>query len=326
MSGESASKVSNKRWNLLSFMYPKLDRWVSTFSIVAFDSSTKDLGVAVHSRYFSVGSVVPWAEAGIGAIATQSFVNVSYGHRGLQLLREGLTVDKVVKRLTSQDEGRDYRQLGVVDSNGCVAAFTGKGCLKWAGSRVGENYAALGNILAGEEVVNNMGERFELAEDDLVGKLVAALEGGEEAGGDIRGRQSASLLVVRKDGGRGGYGDRYIDLRVEDHPSPVGELKRLLSLSRVYRLIDEGEDKITTGDLKKALFTIKRAISLNPNIDDAHIDLAIIYLKLKRREEAVKAFKEALRINPKMNRLIKQLPDAGLMEHDEGLFAELQIT
>jgi len=307
-------------------MYPRLDRWVSTFSIVAFDSSTKDLGVAVHSRYFSVGSVVPWAEAGVGAIATQSFVNVSYGPRGLQLLREGLTVNEVVERLTSQDEGRDYRQLGVVDSKGCVAVFTGKGCLKWAGGRVGENYAALGNILAGEEVVYSMGERFELAKDDLAGKLVAALEGGEEAGGDIRGKQSASLLVVRKEGGRGGYGDRYIDLRVEDHPNPIGELKRLLNLSRVYGLIDEGEDKITTGDLKQALFTIKRAISLNPNIDDAHIDLAIIYLKLKRREEAVKAFKEALRINPKMKRLIKQLPDAGLMERDEGLFAELQIT
>jgi len=317
--------VSNKRWNLLSFMYPKLDRWVSTFSIVAFNSSTKDLGVAVHSRYFSVGSVVPWAEAGVGAVATQSFVNVSYGPRGLQLLRKGLTADEVVERLTSRDEGRDYRQLGMVDSKGSVAVFTGKRCLMWAGSKVGENYAALGNILAGEEVVSSMGERFELAKDDLAGKLVAALEGGEEAGGDIRGRQSASLLVVRKDGGRGGYGDRYIDLRVEDHPSPVGELKRLLSLSRVYHLIDEGEDKITTGDLKKALFTIKRAILLNPSIDDAYIDLGVIYLKLNRRKEAVEAFEEASRINPKMKRLIKQLPDAGLMKRDEELFAELRI-
>jgi len=306
-------------------MYPKLDRWVSTFSIVAFDSSTKDLGVAVHSRYFSVGSVVPWAEAGVGAVATQSFVNVSYGPRGLRLLREGLTVNEVVERLTSQDEGRDYRQLGAVDSKGCVAVFTGKGCLKWAGSKVGENYAALGNILAGEEVVNSMGERFELAKDDLAGKLVAALEGGEEAGGDIRGRQSASLLVVRKEGGRGGYGDRYIDLRVEDHPNPVVELKRLLKLSRVYGIIDEGEDRMTRGDLKKALSTIKRAISLNPSIDDAYIDLGVIYLKLNRREEAVEAFEEALRINPKMKRLIKQLPDVGLMERDEELFAELQI-
>jgi len=152
------------------------------------------------------------------------------------------------------------------------------------------------------------------------------LEGGEEAGGDIRGRQSASLLVVRKEEGRGGYGDRYIDLRVEDHLNPVEELKRLLNLSRVYYLIDESEDKFTTGDLKSALFTIKKAISLNPNIDDAHIDLAIIFLKLERKKEAVKAFKKALHINPKLKRLIKQLPDVGLMERDEELFAKLQIT
>jgi len=242
------------------------------------------------------------------------------------LLAEGLTVDEVIERLTTQDEARDYRQVGIVDSKGNVAVFTGKKCLKWAGSKIGKNYAAQGNILAGEEVVNNMGKRFESAKDDLAGKLIAALEGGEEAGGDIRGRQSASLLVVRKEGGRGGYGDRYIDLRVEDHPNPIEELKRLLNLSRVYYLIDESEDKFTTGDLKSALFTIKKAISMNPNIDDAHIDLAIIFLKLKRKEEAVKAFKEALRINPKLKRLIKQLPDVGLMERDEELFAKLQIT
>jgi len=307
-------------------MYLKLNCWGGTFSIVAFDPLTKDLGVAVHSRYFSVGSVVPWAEAGVGAIATQSFVNVSYGPRGLQLLKEGLTVNEVIKRLTSQDKARDYRQLGIVDSKGNVAVFTGEKCLKWAGSRIGKNYVALGNILADEEVVNNMGKKFESTNDDLAGKFIAALEGGEEAGGDIRGKQSASLLVVRKERGRVGYGDRYIDLRVEDHTNPIEELKRLLNLSRVYYLIDESEDKITTGDLKSALFTIKKAISMNPNIDDAYIDLAIICLKLNRKEEAVKAFKEALYINPKLKRLIKQLPEIGLMERDEELFEKLQIT
>jgi uncharacterized Ntn-hydrolase superfamily protein len=306
-------------------MYPKLNRWVATFSIVAFDPSTRDLGVAVHSRYFSVGSVVPWAEAEVGAVATQSFVNVSYGPRGLQLLRRDLTVNEVIERLTSQDEAKDYRQLGIVDSKGNVAVFTGEKCLKWAGSRVGRNYVALGNILAGEEVVNSMGESFESTEDDLAGKLVAALEGGEEAGGDIRGRQSASLLVVRKSGGRGGYGDRYIDLRVEDHPNPIRELKRLLNLSRVYHLIDESEDKYTAGDFEGALASIRDAISLSPNIDDAHIDLALICLKLERKEEAFGAFKEALRINPKLKRLIKQLPDVGLMERDKELFEKLQI-
>ncbi|MDH5782299.1 MAG: DUF1028 domain-containing protein [Candidatus Bathyarchaeota archaeon] len=307
-------------------MYPKLNRWVATFSIVAFDPSTKDLGVAVHSRYFSVGSVVPWAEAGVGAIATQSFVNVSYGPRGLQLLMKGLTVNEVMERLTGQDEAKDYRQLGIVGSKGNVAVFTGKKCLKWAGSKTGKNHVALGNILAGEEVVSNMSRRFESAKDDLAGKLVVALEGGEEAGGDIRGRQSASLLVVRKGGGRGGYGDRYIDLRVEDHPNPIGELKRLLDLSRVYYLIDESEDKFTAGNLESALSTIRKAVSLNPNIDDAYVNLAMIFLKLERKEDAVRAFKEALRINPKLKQLIKQLPDIGLMERDKELFAKLQIT
>lgn len=304
-------------------MYSRLNCLATTFSIVAFDPSTRDLGIAVHSRYFSVGSVVPWAEAGVGAVATQSFVNVSYGPRGLQLLREGLTVNEVIERLTIQDEARDYRQVGIVDSKGNVAVFTGKKCLKWAGSKTGKNYVALGNILAGEKVVNNMSKGFESMNGDLAGKLIAALEGGDEAGGDIRGRQSASLLVVRKDGGRGGYGDRYIDLRVEDHLNPIIELRRLLNLSRVYYLIDESEDKLTVGELETALAIIKKAISLNHNIDEAYVDLALISLKLKRKEEAVKALKEAVRINPKLKQLIKQLPDIGLMEPDEELFAKI---
>lgn len=307
-------------------MSSELNSAVTTFSIVAFDPSTKDLGVAVHSRYFSVGSVVPWAEARIGAIATQSFVNVSYGPRGLQMLRKGLAANEVVEKLTDQDEARDYRQVGLIDSEGDVAVFTGKKCLKWAGSKIGEDYVALGNILASEEVVNNMGERFEFTKDDLAGKLVAALEGGEEAGGDTRGRQSASLLVVRKEGGRGGYGDRYIDLRVEDHPNPIEELERLLALSRIYYLIDESEERFAKGDFNNALVTIKKAISLNPKIDDSHVDLALIHLKLKNKEEAVNAFEQALRINPKLKRLIKQLPDVGLMERDDKLFARLKIT
>jgi uncharacterized Ntn-hydrolase superfamily protein len=306
-------------------MCSKRTSLVATFSIVAFDPSNKDLGVAVHSRYFSVGSVVPWARAGIGAIATQSFVNVSYGPHGLQLLNDGFTVDEVVETLTGQDAGSAFRQVGIIDSNGKVAAFTGEKCLKWAGSKLGKNYAALGNILAGEEVVNNMGKRFETTKDDLAGKLVAALEGGEEAGGDIRGRQSASLLVVRADQGRGGYGDRYLDLRVDDHPDPISELKRLLDLSRVYSLIDQSEDEFTKGDLENALRSIKKAISLDPTIDEAYIDLALTCLKLNRPKEAEKAFRDALRLNPKLKQLISQLPNVGLMQREEDLFETLQL-
>jgi uncharacterized Ntn-hydrolase superfamily protein len=306
------------------FQHPR-HQLISTFSIVAFDPSTKDLGVAVHSRYFSVGSVVPWAEADVGAVATQSFVNVSYGPRGLQLLKERLTVDEVIDTLTKGDRERDFRQLGIIDSRGNANAFTGKKCLEWAGSKVGKNYAAQGNILAGEEVVQNMGRKFESTRGDLAEKLVAALEGGDEAGGDARGRQSAALLVVRKGLGRAGYGDKYIDLRVEDHLDPIVELKRLLNLHSVYSLIDDSEEKLTKGDFKTALAALRKAISLNPNIDDAHIDLAIVNLKLDRKKEAISAFKQALRLNPRMKTLIKQLPAAGLMEPDKEVFAELGI-
>jgi len=298
----------------------------STFSIVAFDPMTKDLGVAVQSRYFSVGSVVPWAEAGVGAIATQSFVNVSYGPRGLQFLKEGLNVDEVIGRITRDDEGKDFRQLGIVDSKGNASAFTGSRCLEWAGSRVGKNYAAQGNILAGEDVMKGMVEKFESTKGELADKLVAALEGGQEGGGDARGRQSAALLVVRKNVGRAGYGDRYIDLRVEDHPEPIVELRRLLVMHRVYRLIDDGEEKMATGDLDSGLSLIREAVSLGPTIDDAHVDLGIIYLKLGRKDEALKSFRQALKLNPRMKTMIKQLPGAGLMERDPEVFRELDIT
>lgn len=304
----------------------KWNRCFGTFSIVALDPLTKDLGIAVQSRAFSVGSIVPWAQAEVGGVVTQSFVNVSYGPRGLQMLREGLHPEVVVETLTSQDEAREYRQLGVVDSKGNIAAFTGRNCLMWAGSRIGKNYLAIGNILEGKEVVDSMGRRFESASDDLAGKLIAALEGGKEAGGDIRGRQSASLIVVRKREGRYGYGDRYFDLRVEDHPNPICELKRLLQLSRVYRLIDESEDKITKGNIGSALATIRKALSMNSNIDEAHINLAIILLKLGRKEEALVEFKTAIRINPKARRLILQLAHSGMIDRDWEFLAKLELV
>lgn len=304
-----------RNWNQLA----------STFSIVAFDPLTKDLGVAVQSRYFSVGSVVPWAEADVGAVATQSFCNVSYGPNGLQLLKKGLSVDQVTDRLTKGDSGKDYRQLGIIDSKGEASAFTGKRCLKWAGSKVGKGYAAQGNILAGEEVIQNISNKFQYTKGDLAERLVAALEGGEAAGGDVRGRQSAALLVVRRNFGRAGYGDRYIDLRVEDHPDPIAELRRLLNLHRVYSLIDYSEDSLTKGDMKSALRYLKKAISMSQENDDAYIDLGIVNLKLGKKKEAIIAFKQALRLNPNIKMLIKQLPDVGLMEPNVKIFKELGI-
>ena len=286
---------------------PEPNHLISTFSIVAFDSKTKNLGVAVQSRYFSVGTAVPWAQAEVGAIATQSFVNVSYGPRGLRLLKKGLTVNEVIEKLTSKDKSRDYRQLGIIDAKGNAAAYTGTKCLKWAGSKTGKNYTAQGNILANEKVVQKMGKKFETTKSDLSDRLIAALEGGQEAGGDARGRQSAALLVVGERKSKSGYGDRLIDLRVEDHTEPIAELKRLLQLHRVYSLVDEAEEIFTQGNHKKAIATIKKAIELNPNSDDAYVDLGMTYTKMGKTQEARKAFNKATNLNPNMKTVISQL-------------------
>ena len=205
---------------------------VSTFSIVAWDPENGDLGAAVQSRSFAVGAVVPWAEAEVGAIATQALANPSFGPKGLTLLKQGLSASEALERLIQEDSGRDERQVGIIDAKGRTAVYTGAKCIPWAGSVEGNYYAAQGNLLVREEVVQAMGSTFEETSGDLAEKLMAALEAGQKAGGDSRGQQAAALLVMRKGGGRGGFNDRYIDLRVDDHKEPIRELRRLLRIHR----------------------------------------------------------------------------------------------
>ncbi len=202
-----------------------------TFSIVAFDRELNAWGVAVQSKFISVGSVVPFAEAGVGAIATQALANYEYGHDALTLLRQGTPAARVVQQLTGADPGRDERQLGVVDRTGAAASFTGAKCMEWAGHEVGEGFACQGNILFGPEVVRAMARTYEATPGDLLDRLLAALAAGQREGGDRRGMQSAALLVARAGAGYGGS-DRWVDLRVDDHPSPIEELRR------VFRLYD----------------------------------------------------------------------------------------
>jgi uncharacterized Ntn-hydrolase superfamily protein len=209
---------------------------VATFSIVAYDPETGDLGVAVQSRFLGVGSVVPWAKAGVGAVATQAWANVLYGPEGLALLAGGKDAAAAVATLTGADADRDRRQVGIVDAKGRAAAHTGAGCLDWAGHRTGEGFTVQGNILAGKPVVDAMADGFVAAKGELADRLVEALAAGQRAGGDKRGMQSAALLVTRKNGGYGGNNDRYIDLRVEDAKDPIAELKRLLDLYKRVRL------------------------------------------------------------------------------------------
>ena len=202
----------------------------STFSIVAFDPKTKDLGMAVESKFVAVGAVVPFAAARVGAVATQAYANTAYGRDALAMLKRGIAPKDVVKKLVTEDKEAAQRQIGVVDARGRAASYTGKECFPWAGHVVGRNFAAQGNILAGEEVLKALARAFEVTQGDLPVRLLAALSAGQRAGGDKRGQQSAALLVVRQGGGYAGFNDRWIDIRVDDHPAPIEELIRIFNV------------------------------------------------------------------------------------------------
>jgi len=206
---------------------------VATYSIVACDLEAEQWGVSVQSKFLSVGSVVPWAEPHVGAIATQAYANPRYGPNGLELLRQGLSAQEIVDRLTSEDDGRDHRQLGVVDGQGRSASYTGSECMDWAGGRTGQGYAAQGNILVNKETVDALAETFESSTGPLAERLIDCLAAAQEAGGDSRGQQSSALLVVERDGGYARMSDTVVDLRVEDHERPIEELRR------IYKLHDE---------------------------------------------------------------------------------------
>ncbi|MDT9026449.1 DUF1028 domain-containing protein [Rossellomorea yichunensis] len=205
-----------------------------TYSIVGYDPEEKEWGIAVQSKFLGVGSVVPFAKAGVGAVATQSYANTSYGPHALQLMEEGKTAEEALDIITKDDPERPLRQVGLIDAGGNAATFTGEGCYDWAGGQTGKHFAAQGNILVDENTVKAMAETFESTTGSLAERLLHALDAGQDAGGDSRGMQSAALLVVKENGGYGGFNDRYIDLRVDDHPSPIKELKRIYLMHQLY--------------------------------------------------------------------------------------------
>jgi uncharacterized Ntn-hydrolase superfamily protein len=221
-----------------------MDPLIATFSIVGCDLANGDVGVAVASKFLAVGSVVPWAQAGAGAVATQSYANMSFGPDGLALLSQGLDAQATLDQLLAADEGREQRQVGVVDARGGAATWTGSQCHAWAGGVTGPGFAAQGNILAGPSVVPAMAAAFAASSGERAARLLAALAAGDKEGGDSRGRQSAALYVARAGGAYGGVLDRYIDLRVDDHGAPVYELERLLGLHRFYLTPPRPEDLV----------------------------------------------------------------------------------
>jgi uncharacterized Ntn-hydrolase superfamily protein len=259
---------------------------IATFSIVAFDPETEELGVAVQSKFLAVGAIVPWARAGAGAVATQAMANFNYGPRGLDLMSRGKTAEETVEALISSDDEREHRQLGVVDARGRAATFTGSDCFEWAGGVTGENYAAQGNILVGRETVEAMAKTFEATAGDLAGRLLAALDAGQAAGGDSRGKQSAALLVAREGGGYGGDNDRVVDLRVDDHPEPIRELIRLRSLHTLYFGVTEDVVAVA-GEIKEEVAaSLGRLGYLQEGADDeALLDALSAFIRTENFEE-----------------------------------------
>jgi uncharacterized Ntn-hydrolase superfamily protein len=286
----------------------------STFSIAAADPEAGEVGVAVASRFFAVGSVVPFAKAGVGAVATQSFANTTYGPRGLELLERGVAADEVVRVLTRGDDGREQRQLGVVAASGAAATYTGTKCNAWAGGRTGPNYAVQGNILAGEAVVAGMERAFlDTKGKTLAERLYAAIVAGDRAGGDARGRQSMALLVVRAKGGYGGFTDRAIDLRVDDHADPIVEMGRLLGIGLVNDLWNRGWTAFTEKRFEEARGFQERAAKMAEKqpavLPEVLYDLAVIRLAAGDKDQAVKALDRALTLNPKLKAQADKDPD-----------------
>jgi uncharacterized Ntn-hydrolase superfamily protein len=227
---------------------------VATYSIAACDLEAGQWGVATQSKFLAVGSVVPWAQPGVGAIATQAYANPRYGLNGLELLREGLSATDVVERLTAADDGRDHRQLGVVDREGRAATYTGAECMEWAGGRTGKCYAAQGNILVSEATVDAIAETFETSSGPLAERLLDCLDAAQAAGGDRRGQQSSALLVVERDGGYAGLSDEVVDLRIDEHPRPLDELRRIYGMHQaIFGKTPENEWLKVDADLEAEL-------------------------------------------------------------------------
>ena len=293
---------------------------VATFSIVGRDPATGELGVAVASRFFAVGTVVPWARAGAGAVATQSFANTTYGPRGLDLLARGATAKETLELLLRGDPDREKRQVGIVAADGSSATYTGKGCNAWAGGRSGPGYAAQGNILAGEAVVAAMEEAFLATKGNLAERLFAALAAGDSKGGDARGRQSAAILVVKDGAGYGGYTDRAIDLRVDDHPNPFAELRRLLDLGQVNHAWNEGWTAFTERRFKEALVAQERAAALAASqaavLPEVLYDLAVIRLAAGDRAGAADALERAVGKNRGLATQARGDPDLAALRGD----------
>ena len=287
---------------------------VATYSIVARDPVTDEMGVAVQSHWFSVGSIVSWGEAGIGVVATQSFVNPAFGPDGLELLKSGMTAEQVVDKLISEDEGRDVRQLAIIDVNGNVKSYTGKNCIPGAGNVVGENYSVQANLMLNDKVPAAMSKAFEEAKGPLAERMMAALFAAESVGGDIRGKQSAAILIVKGEASGKIWEDRLVDLRVEDDPYPLDKLDRLLKIHRAYGHMNAGDLAVEHGDMKLAMEEYSAAEKMFPENEEMKYWHAVTLASNGDVESSLKLFETVFKKNNNWKILTPRLVPVGLLK------------
>ncbi len=298
-------------------------RPVNTYSIVARDADTGELGVAVQSHWFSVGSMVIWAEPGVGAVATQSFVDPNYGPLGLQLMRAGKDASQALAALLGIDEYANVRQVGMVDANGVVANHTGDKAIIEYCDVVGDGFAVQANLMWKPTVCDAMAAAYKAAEGDLGERLMAALEAGEGEGGDIRGKQSAALLVVSGDRSQPAWGGRVFDLRVEDDPEPLAELRRLLTLNRAYNLMNEGDELMSAGEIEQAVEAYGAAEALVPDSHEMIFWHAVTLAGAGELEQALPMFEKAFAMWPQWRELVVRLPASDLLPDDPELLKQI---
>jgi uncharacterized Ntn-hydrolase superfamily protein len=303
--------------------YPRLP-YAHTFSIVARDPQTGQMGVAVQSHWFSVGSVVAWAEAGVGAIATQALVEVSYGPLGLALLRAGKSAPQALQALLSADDVSAKRQVAIVDAAGRVATHTGAECMDDAGHISGDQFSVQANMMANRSIWGAMDAAYRAAQGDLPERMLAALDAAQAAGGDIRGKQSAALLVVAPQSTGRPWEDRLFDLRVEDHPEPLVELRRLVRVQRAYQHMNRGDMYMGLNRTDDALVEYRAAAQIAPEIDELPFWHAVTLADLGNVEEALPIFKQVFDSNPDWAVLLSRLPKAGMLRDDPDMMTRIQ--
>ena len=296
---------------------------VHTYSIVAYDEETGELGVAVQSHWFSVGSLVPWAKAGVGAVATQSFVKVEYGPEGLLRMENGQSAQEALNGLISEDSGESVRQVAMIDVHGDVAAHTGSKCIYAAGHLIGKNYSVQANLMDKESVWPAMAKAFEGAEGDLAEKMMMALEAAEIEGGDIRGKQSAAMLIVSGDPTGVAWKDIVLDLRVDDHAEPLNELRRLIRIHRAYQHANKGDHLLEKDDIEKALIEYEKASEFYPENPELPYWAAITMASKGNLDKALPIFLDVFKREPRLRTLTPRLVNSGLLPNDKQMLKQI---